>query len=115
MEIKKLFKGAHCPKCGNRFDFDDINIMRNEDGLIVFQLKCEKCEKGFGLALFGLGEDEIGNSFLGESIKGEDDTNSCCTNSKEPPAINIDDVLDAHKFFKNSDENWKKFMMKRKN
>ncbi len=102
--MQNFLKGMKCPRCGEGFDEDSFNIMRNEDGLLVLQVKCEKCEKGFGMALFGLSEDEIKSSFARKHSAG-------C--GEEAAAISFDDIIEAHKCIQNLDENWKAFMESR--
>ena len=98
--IKKLLINMHCSHCKSEFDENNIKIMRSENGLLVFQVKCEQCKKCFGMAFLGLGAKELEKSldFGIENIKPD----------TEP--INYDDVLDAHNFFQNLDENWSKFI-----
>ena len=98
--IKKLLINMHCSCCKSGYDEDSIKIMRSEKGLLVFQVKCENCKKCFGMALLGIDSKELEKS-LDMSGK-KPDTNA------EP--INYDDVLDAHHFFQNLDENWSKYI-----
>lgn len=97
-DIKKLLAGMHCSKCKKDFDEDSFRLVRQEDGLFVLQARCLECEKGFGIVIMGLNEDEILNS-----IKDAD-------SHEEADKIGYDDILDAHNYIKNLDENWKLFM-----
>ena len=98
--IKRLLINMHCSHCKNEFSEKGIKIMRSENGLLVFQVKCEHCKKCFGMAFLGLGAKELEKSL----DFGIENTNS----EKEP--ISFDDVLDAHHFFQNLDENWSKYI-----
>lgn len=101
-DIKRLLGSLRCSKCGNDFSENSFKIMREEDGLFVLQIKCEKCNKGFGMAFLGLEQDELLNSIkVGY------------TPEAKPNPINYDDILDAHKYIENLDENWKKFISKK--
>ena len=108
-DIKKLFKGIKCSLCGKDFDDNSFTIMRKEDGLFVLQVKCKKCCKGFGIALLGLDKKELTAS-LNETVAI---VNNKCT-CQEIGAISYDDILDAHEFIKNLDENWRNFVAKKK-
>ena len=101
--IKRLLINMHCCRCKNEFSENSIKIMRNEKGLLVFQIKCEKCKKCFGMATLGLGAEELAQSF---EMKDKADTS-------ELSPISYDDVLDAHIFFQNMDENWSEYIKRR--
>lgn len=97
-DIKKMFKGLHCPKCKSNIEDIAVQVIRSgDDGLIVLQFMCEKCLKGFGIALLGLTDEDI--------TKAQEDTS---------PPITMDDVLDAHKYIKNLDKNWADFISQKK-
>jgi len=96
--IKRLVSTMHCSHCKKEYVGDFIKPIRLENGLIIFQIKCENCERCFALGLFGLSKKDFFASF--ELPKS----------SKNGAPISYDDVLDAHKFFQNMDENWAKFI-----
>ncbi len=96
--IEKMLLNMHCHKCCGEFDKDSIKIMRDERGLLVVQIKCERCKRCFGMAFLGLGLEELNSCFKTQK-----------QNSKYEP-ISYDDVLDAHNFFQNMDENWAKYL-----
>ena len=96
--LKRLFFGANCSLCDEKFDENSIEIMRAQDGLCVFRIKCKNCLKSFGVAILGLNFDEIESLF---------------EKKEEPAPITYDDVLDAHKFFQGLDENWAKLIPKK--
>lgn len=95
--FSKLLAGMKCSGCSCDFDENSIRIMRFDDGLHVIRVKCEECGKSFGIAYLGLTEEELENSY--QEVK-----------KKNTKPITIDDVLDAHKYIKNLDENWIEFM-----
>lgn len=92
----KLISGLKCSKCSRKFDENSVRVMRFDDGLFVLRVTCENCSKSFGLAFLGLNEEEI--------------MNSVSNFTKEPEPISFDDVIDAHKYIQNLDENWKNFV-----
>ena len=95
--LKKLLSGMCCSECRSDFEEDGITIIREEKELIVLRITCEKCGKGFGIALFGAGKD---------SIKEETplEFQEC------PMPISEDDVLDAHKFIDKLEKDWTKYI-----
>lgn len=95
--IKQLLPKVACSKC--KTEYDALELVRQEDGLLVLRVKCS-CGKGFGMALLGLDLSELSESLedVGEVQK----------------PIDYDDVLDAHKYFKDIDANWSKFISGRK-
>lgn len=86
-DIKILFSGLCCSRCKNEFTKDSIKIIDRDSDVMVCSLSCEKCGKDFGEIVFNYDRKSKNHSPL-EIIEG-------------PPPIFYDDVIDAHKFFKN--------------
>ncbi len=95
--IKRLLINMHCSQCGGNYEAQNIQIMREDEGLLVFQVKCHSCKRAFGMALLGMDSEELEKSL---DIGAKTD--------KAP--INYDDVIDAHKFFNNLDDSWAKHL-----
>ncbi len=93
--LGKLLSNLCCSQCKSEFDENSIEIKREEDGLIVTQLKCQHCGKNFGIAFLGFSEIEIK-----EPLKVK----------QGPAPISYDDVIDAHRFIKNLDKNWQDYL-----
>ena len=93
--IKKLFENLCCATCRTGFDEDSIFISRYQQDLIVAQLKCKNCGRGYGVAFVGFSG--------GIPLKGDEEPLEV---QQGPDAINYDDVIDAHKFIQNLDEHW---------
>lgn len=103
IKIKQLFSGMCCSKCGHDFEDKSIKILREEDGLFVIQLVCQECKKSFGIAFLGLESITLKNNNHKEEelqLQIQDG----------PPPIDFDDVIDAHKFIRNLDEDWSKYI-----
>lgn len=98
--IKRLLINMHCSRCRGEFGEDSIKVMRSENGLLVFQVKCNHCKKCFGMALLGINSDELEKS-LDMGLEGRDP-------DKKP--IDYDDVLDAHEFFQGLESDWSKYI-----
>ena len=104
-KIITLFKELCCSKCKSDFDEKSVVIMREEktedEEMIVIRLVCQKCGKSFGVAFLGISDFELKNYT-------PDDLALQVQVGATP--INADDVLDAHKFIKKLDKDWKKFI-----
>ncbi|PWL73622.1 hypothetical protein DBY21_10795 [Candidatus Gastranaerophilales bacterium] len=96
-----LFKNLCCSICKHEFDEDSITIKREENGLLVTNLQCRHCGKNYGVAFLGFSDFEVKeeNKLPLDIVEG-------------PDPISFDDVIDAHRFIKNLDENWKNFIKK---
>lgn len=104
-KIATLFRDLCCSRCKMDFDENSVQIMREEknpeDEMIVIRLTCQECGKSFGVAFLGISDFELKNY-------QEEDLVLQIQEGANP--INTDDVLDAHKFIKKLDKDWKKFI-----
>ena len=98
-KIGKLFNNLCCSQCKNSFDENSITIKREEEGLTVIGLECQHCGKNFGVAFLGFTDFDINTYEPLEVQEG-------------PDPINYDDVIDAHRFIQNLDEDWQKHLPK---
>lgn len=96
--IKMLFSDMCCSACKSDFNADCLFELRKEDNLSVLQVVCSNCGKSFGIAFLGTCDEK---QYAGKS---QDDIALHIQDG--PDAICYDDVIDAHNFFKNLDENW---------
>ena len=99
--LNMLFSDMCCSECKSDFNEDSVFVLRQEKNLKVLQIVCQNCGKSFGIALLG-GCDEK------ESSKSKDDL--ALQIQDGPDAICYDDVLDAHNFFSNLDDDWQKYI-----
>jgi len=104
-KIVALFGELCCSVCKSDFDEKSINIMREEktpeEEMIVLRLSCQNCGKSFGVAFLGISDFELKNYTEGDlTLHVQEGANP----------INSDDVLDAHKFIRQLDKNWQKFI-----
>ena len=99
--LNMLFSDMCCSECKSDFNEDSVFVLRKEKNLNVLQIVCQNCGKSFGIALLG-GCDEK------ESSKNKEDF--ALQIQDGPDAIGYDDVLDAHNFFSNLDDDWQKYI-----
>ena len=103
-KIAKMFENLCCSDCKSDFDENSVNILRQEDNFFVINITCNKCHKSFGIAFLGI------NSV---NMKDEDISDNDILEVQETiKPISYDDVLDAHEYIKNLDENWQNFVSK---
>lgn len=100
-KFSTLFKNLCCSQCKADFDENSVQIVREEDQMMVIRLVCEHCGKSFGVAFVGISDIEL-----------KDDKDMALEIKEGCAPIGVDDVLDAHKFIKNLDENWSKHLPK---
>lgn len=104
-KIATLFKELCCSVCKADFNEKSVTIMREEkkqnEEMIVFKLTCQKCGKSFGVAFLGISDLKLKNC-------SDEDLTLHVQEGAAP--ISTDEVLDAHKFIKEFDKNWKQFM-----
>lgn len=100
-KLKALFSNLCCSVCKHGFDEDSIQIKREEKGLSVVNLVCQNCGKNFGVAFLGFSNIEV-----------KDEAQFPLEVQEGPEPISYDDVIDAHRFIKNLDENWRNHLPK---
>lgn len=99
--LNMLFSDMCCSECKSDFNEDSVFILRQEKNLKVLQIVCQNCGKSFGIALLGGCDEKV-------SSKSKDDL--ALQIQDGPDAIGYDDVLDAHNFFSNLDDDWQKYI-----
>lgn len=99
--VDMLFSDMCCSECKADFTEDSIFVLRKEKNLNVLQIVCQNCGKSFGIALLG---------GCIEKDKSHTQADMALQIQDGPDAICYDDVIDAHNFFKNLDENWQKYI-----
>ena len=100
--VKMLFSDMCCSVCKSDFDENSVFELRKENNLYVLQVVCQNCGKSFGIALLGTCDEKemVASSQSDLALQVQDG----------PDAICYDDVIDAHNFFKNLDENWEQYI-----
>ena len=98
-KLKIMMDNFCCSNCKCDFDEESISVIREEAGLSVIQISCQNCGKSFGIALLGINELDIKSP---EPFEIED-----C-----PDKITFDDVIDAHNFIKEMEDDWQKYLPK---
>ena len=97
-KIKRLFSNLCCSVCKNEFDEQSLCVEKQEKGLLTGNLSCKYCGKDFGKVFIGI--PNLNSKTEPAEIQDG------------PEAINYDDVIAAHRFIKELDKNWKKYLPK---
>lgn len=100
--INMLFSDMCCSECKSDFTDESIFVLRKEQGLTVIQVICQNCGKSFGIALLGGCDEKDVDSYTQDEL--------ALQIQEGPDAICYDDVLDAHKFFSNLEDDWQKYI-----
>lgn len=100
--VKMLFSDMCCSECKADFTEDSVFILRKEKNLTVLQIVCQNCGKSFGIALLGGCEEKIDNNTAL--------SDAALQIQEGPDAICYDDVIDAHNFFSNLEDDWQKYI-----
>ena len=88
-EIKNLLTNLCCSKCKNDFDDESIEIVEKINDIHICKLHCKKCGADFGNILLKINNNNISAHAPLDIVDG-------------PAPINIDDVINAHKYIKNN-------------
>ncbi len=100
-KFETMFKNLCCSRCKSDFDESSIKVLRKEKNMLVINLHCNRCGKDFGTAF--LETKNLQAEFFDKEktpLRMIDDL----------PPISKDDVLNAHKFIKDLDEHWNKYL-----
>lgn len=100
--INMLFADMCCSSCKADFTDDSVFILRREMGLTVIQVTCQNCGKSFGIALLGDCDEK--------NAENAPQNDVALQIQDGPDAICYDDVLDAHHFFSNLEDDWQKYI-----
>ena len=100
-KFESMFKNLCCSRCKSDFSRESVKILRKEDSMLVAHLMCQECGKDFGICF--LGTKNLDAEFF-------DREKTSLRMIEDLPPISKDDVLDAHKFIKDLDEHWYKYL-----
>lgn len=100
--INLLFSDMCCSECKMDFTDKSVFFLRKEENLSVLQIVCQNCGKSFGIAILGHCDEK--------QDKTTSEKDLALQIQEGPDAICYDDVIDAHNFFKNLDDDWEKYI-----
>lgn len=108
--IQKFFTRMSCEICNQHFEPSGIELVREEDGVYIVSVYCHQCEQQIGIAMVGVESADMPLERVKESAKKRFADPELTPEEQQRllafDPINEEDVLEAHRFFKNLDENW---------
>ncbi len=140
--IEKVLPLLFCSKCGCNFETDDAKILVTGNDTVIVKVTCKGCGKKYALAFMDLTFPMFAQSYGGtEDFEESAFETETCTESaieqddycfeekystgnlgnimghiqaKNLEKITYDDVLEAHDFIQNFEENWRRYLDRRK-
>jgi hypothetical protein len=106
--IQEYFRRQSCRYCFQPYDAEGIQLLREEPGILVVRVGCIACGRPLGVAIVGT------TGKAGASVEANwnqcpaDWTKRDVQKFDKMPAINYDDVLQAHEFFQALGSDWSK-------
>jgi len=138
--IEKVLPFLFCSQCGCNFDIECAKILATGNDTLIVKVVCKGCGKKYALAFMDLTFPMFAqsypdtNAFEDESVcenvscgsENLSDEKYCFEEqysaynmaghiqAKNLGKITYDDVLEAHDFIQNFEENWRRYLDKRK-
>ncbi|WP_303674120.1 hypothetical protein [Vampirovibrio chlorellavorus] len=103
--IQSFFSRMRCNFCSHSFTPEDIQLLRQEEGIYIVNVYCTHCETQNGVAMVGVETPQHEHSFPDPELTDEE-----LMRLAEFDPITEDDVLSAHQFIHNLDGNWQRFI-----
>lgn len=103
--IQSFFSQMRCNFCSHSFEPEDIQLIRQEDGIYIVNVFCNHCGTQNGVAMVGVEMPAEVPYFEDPELTTDE-----IERLSEFEPINEDDVLDAHHFFNQLDADWMKFI-----
>ena len=103
--IQNFFTRMRCNFCSHSFSPEDIQLIRQDEGIYIVNVYCNHCRTQNGVAMVGVEVPGHESHFPDPELTEEELVRLAAF---QP--ITEDDVLEAHEFFSNLDENWMHFI-----
>ncbi len=94
--LREQAKGYDCNVCGQNHSRSDIRVLGKLESAWIVRVTCGKCQTSFKL-LVVVDEERAAVSPVKEAGHGTPPAPA------PPPAVSVDEVLDAHEFFQDWD------------
>lgn len=94
--LREQAKGYDCNVCGQNHSRSDIRVLGKLESAWIVRVTCGKCQTTFKL-LVVVDDERAAVSPVKESGRGSPPAPAV------PPAVSLDEVLDAHEFFQGWD------------
>jgi hypothetical protein len=104
--IQNFFTRMRCNFCSHSFSPEDIQLIRQDEGIYIVNVYCNHCRTQNGVAMVGVEVPGQENHPFPDPELTEEEL----VRLADFQPITDDDVLDAHEFFSNLDDNWTRFI-----
>ena len=101
--IQNFFTRMNCNFCSHAFDTEDIQLLRQDEGIFIVNVFCNHCNTQNGVAMVGM---EVPGQEL--TFQDPELTPDELERLGKFEAIKENDVLAAHDFFSGLDAGWMK-------
>lgn len=108
--IQNFFARMTCNQCEKHLEPEGIELIRHDDDVYIVNVECVHCEHQMGMAMVGLEGAELSDTLPEEPFEHYELTEDDFERLKDYQRIGYDDVVEAHRFFQNLDEDWMKFI-----
>ena len=109
--IQNFFTRMRCNFCSHPFIPEDIQLLRQDDGVYIVNVYCNHCRTQNGVAVVGVEMSALDQSKITDrSAEHPELTEDEVRRLSEFKVVSADDVLDAHFFFNELGEDWMKFI-----
>lgn len=103
--IQNFFTRMRCNFCSHSFSPEDIQLIRQDEGVYIVNVYCNHCHTQNGVAMVGVEVPNGTGMFPDPELTDEE-----LIRLAEFNPITEDDVLDAHSFFSNLGGDWMRFI-----
>lgn len=103
--IQNFFTRMRCNFCSHSFEPDDIQLIRQDEGIYIVNVFCNHCRTQNGVAMVGVEMPEQQTYFEDPELTEQE-----IERLADLKPISADDVLEAHEFFSQLDSDWMKFI-----
>jgi hypothetical protein len=103
--IQTFFTRLRCNFCSHSFSPDDIQLLRQEEGIYIVNVYCNQCDTQNGVAMVGVEVPKNAHPFPDPELTEEE-----LIRLAEFEPITEDDVLSAHEFINQMDGGWQRFI-----
>ncbi len=104
--IQSFFTRMRCNFCSHSFSPEDIQLLRQEEGIYIVNVYCNHCHTQNGVAMVGVEVPGSGAPVFPDPELTEEEL----IRLAEYEPISDDDVLSAHEFINQLDGNWQRFI-----
>jgi hypothetical protein len=104
--IQHFFTRLNCNLCEHPFEPEGVQLIREDDGVYLVAVHCHHCAKQIGVAMVGVETLKGGTEHSLRHYPDPELTPEELERLSVFAPVTENDVLNAHNFFSQLDENW---------